>query len=154
MRTHHRIYCTVYDDDDVKKKTPTTNQHKNGRYPFVGWPSLCCFRKFVTQNVNLIALNSRSRAYSINIVPTRLTYWDCVMGIYFAWVRVLVVVDRRRLLTARENATGRGDRRSTIDEDEDEDEFARGYDSRRRLATTTRDDGDGGISVLISVSCG
>ena len=84
-----------------------------------------------------------------------LTYWDCVMGIYFAWVRVLVVVDRRRLLTARENATGRGDRRSTIDDDEDddEDEFARGHDSRRRLATTTRD-GDGGISILISVSCG
>jgi len=75
------------------------------------------------------------------------------MGIYFAWVRVLVVVDRRRLLTARENATGRGDRRSTIDDDEDEDEFARGHDSRRRLATTTRD-GDGGISILISVSCG
>ena len=82
-----------------------------------------------------------------------LTYWDCVMGIYFAWMRVVVVVDRRRrrLLTARENATGRGDRRSTIDDDEDE--FARGYDSRRRLATTTRD-GDGGISILISVSCG
>ena len=83
-----------------------------------------------------------------------LTYWDCVMGIYFAWMRVVVLVDRRRLLTARENATGRGDRRSTIDDDEDEDEFARGYDSRRRLATTTTRDGDGGISILISVSCG
>ena len=95
MRTHHRIYCTVYDDDDdVKKKTPTTNQHKNGRYPFVGWPSLCCFRKFCDSKCEPDSLKlAFKRAYSINIVPTRLmTYWDCVMGIYFAWMRVVVVV--------------------------------------------------------------
>ena len=99
------------------------------------------FRKFCDSKCEPDSLKlAFKRAYSINIVPTRLTYWDCVMGIYFAWMRVVVVVvvDRRRLLTARENATGRGDRRSTID-----DRRGRGRGrvrTRIRLATTTRDD--------------
>ena len=74
------------------------------------------------------------RSVSERVVLVRRT--GIVMGIYFAWVRVLVLVDRRRLLTARENATGRGDRRSTID-----DRRGRGrVRTRIRLATTTRDD--------------
>ena len=143
MRTHHRIYCTVYDDDDARRATHTHKKNIASKNALTSNPDR--YEAFITTD----------RGVSERVVLV--TYWDC-------WEKLWVFILRgcassSSSSSSSSSADGARERdgtgRSTIDEDEDEDEdeFARGYDSRRRLATATRD-GDGGISVLISVSCG